>query len=97
MRTLMNIDKGHTLVYLNHAERKIEKVVSKNLKFIEYDFPGIADKGYNYLKLENIMKYYMKMKGTDKTLLDIVIQIQEEGFVYPLKPSMRISIEVISE
>lgn len=81
-------------IYLNHNERKIEKIdIQDNI--MKGVIIGIREDNYNYLKLENQMKYMLDFENTDKNLKFITDRIKTEGFVYPLNPSIIINIEEV--
>lgn len=95
MLTLMKVGKTNNevgFIYLNHEERKIEKIVINDL-FVRDFFIGIDEENYNYLKLEKIMKAYMNLEGGNENLEFITNKIVEEGFFFAPNPSFQIYIE----
>lgn len=96
MVTLMKVGSNEAgLIYLNHENRKIEKLILNRPSTMKNNFPGIADENFNYLKLEKIMKFYMGLGDSNKNLEFITEKIREEGFFFGLAPSLKIQIEIL--
>ena len=75
--------------HVDLKEKKVIRTIVNNENNFSINFPLIEKAGYNYKTLEKIMKYYMM---EDIPLEDIVEKIRENGFFYPVKPSLFIYI-----
>jgi len=97
--SIMLLEIGNSydgVFYINTESKMIEKVEVHNSDNLETNFPGSTEKELNYLKLEKIMQYYMMkydLTPCGKDLIQIMYEIEEVGFFYGLKPSLKISVK----
>ncbi len=94
---LVDFEIGHIkyggIISLNTAERKLIKIDIFDEQNFTDDFP--KGKNYSYDEIEEIMMFYTRKKFT--SMNEIVEEILEYGFCYPLKPGLEIEVKIIKE
>lgn len=78
-------------IELDHKKQKIEKIDFINQSMMSVTFPGIDGGNYNYLKLQTIMRDFTK--NYDMSLENISKEIEREGFIFGLNPSLYIKVQ----
>lgn len=95
--SLVLLEIGNSLdgvFYVNEESKTLEKIEVNDADDLNTNFPGSTEENFSYLKLEKIMKYYMNFENNEeKGLIEIMDEIEKNGFFFGLRPGLRISVK----